>query len=331
MMDWLPCELHTHTVHSDGAMTLTELAKSAKKLEIGCIALTDHNTISGYAEIPAVTRETGVMIARGLEWTTFYGHTVLMGVREYLDWKDITPKNIDEALDAVHVAGGLTGMVHPFRMGSPISTGCHWEFEVNDFSKLDYIEVWSGTFPPVRPMNHKAFELWDRLLNQGYRITGVSGRDWHANSPDEVPLAVTYLGIDPADFTDIDRAVSGALRGGRAVSTLGPLLGMTVDTGEGLCGIGDTAALRTRTKTIQVDVSADFSTRRNQWNLDMSGCSLVLESNIGPVARAAIGNEPVSLTLPAGNLSWLRAQLYGRVQGEDCLVAFTNPVYFRNP
>lgn len=43
-------ELHTHTIHSDGAFTPKELVESAKKHGYYGIALTDHNTSSGCRE-----------------------------------------------------------------------------------------------------------------------------------------------------------------------------------------------------------------------------------------------------------------------------------------
>lgn len=46
-MRWLACELHTHTLHSDGSQTLDELVKGAVDLGFDAIALTDHNTMSG--------------------------------------------------------------------------------------------------------------------------------------------------------------------------------------------------------------------------------------------------------------------------------------------
>jgi len=46
-MKWFACELHTHTLHSDGSQTLGELAAGAANLGFDAIALTDHNTMSG--------------------------------------------------------------------------------------------------------------------------------------------------------------------------------------------------------------------------------------------------------------------------------------------
>ena len=50
-MSYLPCELHCHTVHSDGDFTVRQLEDSAVNDHLALIALTDHNTSSGCDEL----------------------------------------------------------------------------------------------------------------------------------------------------------------------------------------------------------------------------------------------------------------------------------------
>ena len=45
-MSYLPCELHCHTLHSDGDFSVKELQEAAKENHLSLIALTDHNTMS---------------------------------------------------------------------------------------------------------------------------------------------------------------------------------------------------------------------------------------------------------------------------------------------
>ena len=49
---WLAGDLHTHTVHSDGALTVDELARFAAESGLDFIAVTDHNTVSHHRELP---------------------------------------------------------------------------------------------------------------------------------------------------------------------------------------------------------------------------------------------------------------------------------------
>ncbi|MDQ0897976.1 CehA/McbA family metallohydrolase [Paenibacillus sp. V4I7] len=141
-MPWIACELHSHTFHSDGKQTLMELAIGAKALGFECIALTDHNTMTGLNDKDAVEQETGISIISGMEWTTFYGHMVTLGLTHFADWRPVGPDDIHKGIADVHRSGGIVGMAHPYRIGSPICTGCFWEFNIEDWNDMDYIEVW---------------------------------------------------------------------------------------------------------------------------------------------------------------------------------------------
>ena len=44
------CDLHTHSVFSDGTYTPTELIREAEKIGLSAVALTDHNTMYGVNE-----------------------------------------------------------------------------------------------------------------------------------------------------------------------------------------------------------------------------------------------------------------------------------------
>ncbi|MEW4369347.1 CehA/McbA family metallohydrolase [Paenibacillus kandeliae] len=204
---WIPAELHTHTFHSDGSQSLEELAQSAKQAGIDVIALTDHNTQSGFMDRNRVETSTGVRVIAGMEWTTFYGHMVTLGLQQYVDWRAVGQRDIEKGIAQVHQAGGIAGIVHPFRIGSPICTGCYWEYPVHDWSQIDYIEVWSTLMPFVKQDSQRAFALWTSLLNEGHRLAATSGRDWHRTLPEDAPAAITYIGLEPAvEVQDIHMA-----------------------------------------------------------------------------------------------------------------------------
>ena len=65
------CDLHTHTVHSDGSYTTEELVLLAKKNNL-IIALTDHNTVSGIPDFMAEAERQGVTAIAGTELSTVY-------------------------------------------------------------------------------------------------------------------------------------------------------------------------------------------------------------------------------------------------------------------
>ncbi len=71
------CDLHTHSVFSDGSYTPTELIKEAKRLRLSAVALTDHNTTKGLPEFFAAAKENSVTAVAGTELSTDYGDTEL--------------------------------------------------------------------------------------------------------------------------------------------------------------------------------------------------------------------------------------------------------------
>lgn len=67
----MTCDLHTHSIYSDGSYTPAEIIAEAKKLGL-TVALTDHNTVSGVAEFMKAAEEQGVTSVAGTELSTAY-------------------------------------------------------------------------------------------------------------------------------------------------------------------------------------------------------------------------------------------------------------------
>ncbi|MBT2287550.1 PHP domain-containing protein [Paenibacillus albidus] len=353
---WVACELHTHTVHSDASHTLDEMATVARELELDWIALTDHNTVSGWAFKEQVEAKRGIGILPGLEWTTFYGHMLTLGanVLHHADWRFTGPDDIDEGIAGIHKSGGLAGIAHPFRIGSPICTGCYWEFTIGKWKALDYIEVWNGPSPHMKAFNQRAYLFWTELLNRGLRIPAVSGRDWHHSLlSSEATLAVTYLGVheeaaagyagggaalesavqDPRNGVSEPQLLK-AIRLGAVSVTQGPLLKLYArETGREeirTFGIGEVARVDPLAGSrLSLTVEADFEVRKRQWSLEGQELRLCLVGSTGIVAEWMI--SPVSAAYKAcpelTGLRWIRAELYGTMSGQAGLLAFTNCIY----
>ena len=66
------CDLHTHTLHSDGSFTPAELVSAAREKDL-IIALTDHNTVSGLGDFLCEAERQGVTAVGGVELSTVYG------------------------------------------------------------------------------------------------------------------------------------------------------------------------------------------------------------------------------------------------------------------
>ena len=69
-------DLHVHTTASDGTASPKEAVKLAKEAGLSAIAITDHDTVSGYAEAAEAGKALGVEVVPGIEISTKYGRAV---------------------------------------------------------------------------------------------------------------------------------------------------------------------------------------------------------------------------------------------------------------
>ena len=89
-------DLHVHTTASDGTFTPAQVVELARDAGLSAIAITDHDTVSGYAEAAKRGKELGVEIVPGIEISTKYGGAVHVlgyyidmesdGLHHILDW-----------------------------------------------------------------------------------------------------------------------------------------------------------------------------------------------------------------------------------------------------
>jgi len=62
-------DLHCHTTHSDGALSVEELADAMAKQQVRVWSLTDHDTIAGWDEAKAAAQERNIRFIPGVELT----------------------------------------------------------------------------------------------------------------------------------------------------------------------------------------------------------------------------------------------------------------------
>lgn len=89
-------DLHVHTSASDGTMSGAEVVKKALDQGLAAIAITDHDTVSGYAGAAEAGAKLGVEVVPGIEISTRHGGAVhILGyfidpqsekLRPVLDW-----------------------------------------------------------------------------------------------------------------------------------------------------------------------------------------------------------------------------------------------------
>lgn len=309
---WYPCELHCHTLHSDGDFTVEELISTAKERRLCGICLTDHNTMSGHRETEG---EKELKILKGIEWTTYFGHMLVLDTKSYVDWRDATPDNIDSKISAVREQGGLVGIAHPFQIGTPICTGGHWDFKVQKWENVNYMEIFAEGEPYLNDANYKARKKWHSLLSEGYRITPTMGRDWHRSRNNLYPSACTYLLID-GDITA--EKMKDAIKYGKTTVSNGALL--TFETARGETS-GDTVEGGEITLKISIDLSHH---KEMEAERQITPEKILLCSSKGEM-EFPVG-ESISFT--AREKEWYSLELWGSFDDkENTLLCLSAPFY----
>jgi hypothetical protein len=190
---WLAGDLHAHTVHSDGMLTVQELAVLAVERGLDFLAVTDHNTVSHHAELGAAARRYGITLLPGQEVTTDGGHAGALGDVGWIDFR----REPEDWLEATEAGGGLLSVNHPF--AGPVS----WTYPMRRRPPL--VEVWHWSWLDKRWTLPFAWWLaWDATA------IPVGGSDWHREGNDAPPgqptTWVECAGTEPGDVLDGLRA-----------------------------------------------------------------------------------------------------------------------------
>ena len=184
----LKFEPHLHTVHSDGADTVTAMFEACASAGYDAVALTDHNTASGLAEAERAAAANGLIMVPGVEVTTFRGHAVTLGVTRAPEWRDLDARGLDALAADVHAEGGVLSIAHPAALGSPVCSGCTWGWPIEP-TAVDTWEVLAEYESEVEA----SLELWRRALARGSTAAPVGVGDVHNTAAASAPRPATYV------------------------------------------------------------------------------------------------------------------------------------------
>lgn len=305
---WYRGDLHSHTIHSDGSWDVPDLVGFWHRQGVDFMTLSDHNTISGLAQARSMG-DPGFLVMGGIELSTFRGHALAIGVRQWLDWRreDGSELPMQEVARQVMAAGCLCIIAHPMDPGDPGCCGCRWEhYDMMPGNALT-IEIWNGIWSPS---NQEALTWFYHWINEGRRLTATSGTDLHEEPPPGARGAVNVVYAD--DLTE--DAVIAAIRAGRSYVSGGPTLLLNVVTESGLeAMLGDT-------------VPPEAAVAVVCWSGARAGDILRFNVN-GRAYREQIVGAAGEMRWPlaAGQARWCNAELR---DADDGLWAVTNPIYF---
>ncbi len=66
------CDLHAHTVFSDGTLTPAQLLEEAERIGLAAVALTDHNTVAGLPDFLEEADSRDILAVAGSEFSVEY-------------------------------------------------------------------------------------------------------------------------------------------------------------------------------------------------------------------------------------------------------------------
>lgn len=137
-------ELHAHSHYSrgtkvpwEGIPSPEEVIKQAKKIGLGAVAISDHDTIEAWDAAKKEAEKQGILFIPGIEISTSplkgdYGHVIGLGVNEHIK----RGLGVGETLDKIKQQGGLSLAPHPFDLqGKGIMYG---------FERADCVEVFNS-------------------------------------------------------------------------------------------------------------------------------------------------------------------------------------------
>ena len=198
-------DIHTHTLASDGVLTVEELAIHAQRHGLDFLAITDHNQMVSAERLGHIA---GITLIPGVEWTHYQGHSNFLGVDQPYDAPFFTKTEADvrSRFESARERGALIIINHP----CDPSCGFHFDLEKLPF---DALEIWNG---PMRESNLQAVALWQSMLEAGKRIPAVGGSDYHRDELFQILggpcMGVYALSDSPADILEALKAGHSFIR-----------------------------------------------------------------------------------------------------------------------
>ena len=168
-------DLHIHTSPRSACSDIDplELIQEARRLELDGICLTEHQVLWDSDEVDRLSREAGIKIFRGNEFTTNQGDILVFGL--YKDIKELLM--IQELREEVKTAGGFMIAAHPFRGFKTFGIG-QLQMTVEQACKrkalefVDAVEVGNGRLSTDE--NDMARKVSEKL-----GLPGTGGSDAH--------------------------------------------------------------------------------------------------------------------------------------------------------
>ncbi len=200
---WLAGDCHAHSLHSDGRLSVRQLASYAVERGLDFLAVTDHNTVSHFPELAPAGAEYGITLLPGQEVTTARGHANAFGRIGWVDFR----RHPDEWLTRIEDDGGFLSVNHP------IADDCAWQWPLS--RRPSHAEVMHSTWL-ARPTDTGMWAWW---TTWGTDVLPLGGGDFHRLEDGHPPGAPTTW---VAAEGDSEEEIFAAVRDGRTALSAAP-------------------------------------------------------------------------------------------------------------
>lgn len=305
---WYKGDIHAHSLHSDASWDVRDLVAYARHRRHDFSSLTDHNTVSGLPEHESHADESLLTIG-GLELTTYYGHAVVLGTRQWHEWRLDTPERLTmpEIARRAMASGGFFIIAHPMNAGDPECAGCRWTYTDMLPGNAPAVEIWNQAW---NPCNENALQLYYGWLNRGLKLTATGGTDLHGHPGMVEPRYGTNV-IYAEDLTEAE--LVSALRKGHSYLSAGPVLLLTARGEDGSGAISGDSLM---------PGAADIAV---QWDAVPAGCTLRFITD-GQVReeKAIPASGSANWHLDQGDAAWCTCEIR---DSEGDMWAVSNPIF----
>jgi len=339
--EWLAGDLHCHTTYShdvwggpgddntglDEAYTLgwtpSEQITIAEVRGLDFLAITDHNDIRALSD-PGYT-SSKLTLLRGYEHSLSKGHAgcLIPGITDVFHINTSTDDGAIQLRDAVHAAGGLFILNHPFYDDG-------WGY--TPAVRPDSIEVWNIGWPyrhvapnvPSTPSvsdNYKSLPYWEQSFLSTGPMPATGGSDNHYRAT----AAAQGVGQPTTWVFAKDRSPQAILDGIKAGRTFvsaepalmgGARIELTAHAGSNTWMVGDTVPASAGAVTVTARV---INAPLHMARFALNGYNL-------KARRITSLDQTIEMTVDAASVNRIRAEAW--LNQGYWMGALTSPIYF---
>jgi hypothetical protein len=296
------------------------------------IAVTEHNTPSGFAELRGLQAYYDkLLILPGREITTFHGHINAIGPTGPLPFQLGSSRlpTLSGLVDAVEAQGGILSINHPGMPSGEACMGCGWSVPIPDCTGITAVEVANGgtmklTGSVEGSLSHLPF--WQGLLTDGCRVTAIAGSDSHdpdASSERQYPVGRPATVVYARDLSQA--AILDGIRSGRVFIDLGgqqgPFVDLAASAGEASAVMGGTLPVNDG-EDVQLTISVS-GVPGGQVEVIRGGQLSAASERLAIPDDQQVIKQRVQ---PAPGEDWIRVNIRG---SDGDILLISNPIYFQ--